>query len=138
MRVVVSNAFFFLFKDGTFISIHQGDRSFGNQIYHRLRHADTVLRKDAEASLLLQALLDLIVDQAIQVVDKYSDKINETETQVLLKPNMNIVRTREQWPGFPLRFPILSINSAYPFRRSHDQEADDAAIETDDMGAQKV
>jgi len=93
VRVVVSNAFFFLFKDGTFISIHEGDRAFGNQIYHRLRHADTVLRKDPDGSLLLQALLDLIVDQAIQVVDKYSDKIYETETQVLLKPNMNIVRT---------------------------------------------
>ena len=89
----MSNAFFYLFKDGTLISIHQGDRAFGNPIYHRLRHADTVLRKDPDGSLLLQALLDLIVDQAIQVVDKYSDKINETETQVLLKPNMNIVRT---------------------------------------------
>ncbi|KIM32024.1 hypothetical protein M408DRAFT_327383 [Serendipita vermifera MAFF 305830] len=93
VRVVVSNAFFFLFKDGTLISIHQGDRSFGNQIYHRLRHADTVLRKDPEASLLLQALLDLIVDQTIQVVDKYDDKINMAETQVLLKPSMDIVRT---------------------------------------------
>jgi len=53
-----------------------------------------VLRKEPEGSLLLHALLDLIVDQAVQVVDKYSDKITETETQVLLRPNMNIVRTR--------------------------------------------
>lgn len=95
MRVIVSNAFFFLFKDGTVISIHQGDRAFGNPIYQRLRHADTVLRRDPEGSLLLEALLDLIVDQALQVVDKYSDKINESETQVLLKPNMNTVRSRE-------------------------------------------
>lgn len=95
MRVIVSNAFFFLFKDGTVISIHQGDRAFGNPIYQRLLHADTVLRRDPEGSLLLQALLDLIVDQALQVVDKYSDKINESETQVLLKPNMNTVRSRE-------------------------------------------
>lgn len=93
--MIVSNAFFFLFQDGTLISFHQGDRSFGNPIYQRLRHVDTVLRKDPEASLLLQALLDLIVDQMLQVVDKYGDKINETETQVLLKPNMNIVRSRK-------------------------------------------
>lgn len=75
--------------------MHQGDRAFGNQIYQRLLHPDTVLRKDPEASLLLHALIDLVVDQAVQVVDKYSDKINESETQVLLKPNMNVVRSRE-------------------------------------------
>ncbi|KAG8813777.1 hypothetical protein FRC17_001431 [Serendipita sp. 399] len=92
VRVLVSNAFFFLFRDGTVISIHQGDRSFGNQIYTRLRHADTVLRRDPDASMLLQSLLDLIVDQTLQVIEKYGDKINESETRVLLKPNMEVVR----------------------------------------------
>lgn len=137
MRVVVSNAFFFLFKDGTFISIHQGDRAFGNQIYHRLRHSDTVLRRDPDGSLLLQALLDLIVDQAIQVVDKYSDKINETETQVLLRPNMNTVRTRRLNTSRSCRnsYPCASTHS---LRRYYDAQAHDATIETHDMGAQKV
>lgn len=93
MRVLVSNAFFFLFKDGTVISLHQGDRAFGNPIYNRLRHSDTVLRKDPEGSLLLQSLLDLIVDQMLDVIDKYGDKINESETHVLLKPNMDVVRS---------------------------------------------
>ena len=93
VRVIVSNAFFFLFKDGTLISIHQGDRAFGNQIYQRLRHADSVLRRDPEGSLLLHSLIDLVVDQALQVVDKYNDKINESETQVLLKPTMDVVRS---------------------------------------------
>ncbi|PVF93815.1 hypothetical protein CPB86DRAFT_766960 [Serendipita vermifera] len=92
VKVVLSNAFFFLLKDGTLISIHQGDRSFGNQIYQRLRHSDGVLRKEPEASLLLEALLDLIVDQGLEVVDKYGDRINECEEQVLLKPNMQVVR----------------------------------------------
>ncbi|CAG7853903.1 SubName: Full=Related to Mg2 transporter protein, CorA-like {ECO:0000313/EMBL:CCA67920.1} [Serendipita indica DSM 11827] len=93
VRVLVSNAFFFLFKDGTVISLHQGDRAFGNPIYNRLRHSDTVLRKDPEGSLLLQSLLDLIVDQMLDVIDKYGDKINESETHVLLKPNMDVVRS---------------------------------------------
>ncbi|KAG8841283.1 hypothetical protein FRC20_005118 [Serendipita sp. 405] len=93
VRVLVSNAFFFLFRDGTVISIHQGDRSFGNPIYTRLRHADTVLRRDPDASLLLQSMLDLIVDQTLQVIEKYGDKINESETKVLLKPNMEVVRS---------------------------------------------
>jgi Mg2+ and Co2+ transporter CorA len=92
VKVMMSNAFFFLFKDGTLISFHQGDRSFGNQIYQRLRHSEDVLRKEPEQSLLLEALLDLIVDQAFEVVDKYGDKINECEEQVLLRPNMEVVR----------------------------------------------
>ena len=72
--MLVSNSFFFQFKDGTVISLHQGDRLFGNPIYNRLRHADTVLRKDPEGSLLLQSLLDLIVDQMLQVMWVYSFK----------------------------------------------------------------
>lgn len=92
VRIIVGNVFLFLFKDGTVISIHSGDRAFGNPIYQRLRHPDSVLRRDPDASLLIHALLDLIVDQALQVVDKYSDKINDMETSILLKPNMDVVR----------------------------------------------
>jgi Mg2+ and Co2+ transporter CorA len=92
VRVVIGNVFIFLFKDGTVISIHSRDRSFGNQIYQRLVHSDTVLRKDPDPSLLVHAIVDLTVDQALLVVDKYSDKIAEIETNILLKPRMDAVR----------------------------------------------
>jgi len=92
VRVIIGNVFIFLFKDGTVISIHSRDRSFGNQIYQRLAHCDTVLRKDPDPSLLVHAIVDLTVDHALLVVDKYSDKIAEIETNILLKPRMDAVR----------------------------------------------
>jgi Mg2+ and Co2+ transporter CorA len=57
-----------------------------------LVHSDTVLRKDPDPSLLVHAIVDLTVDQALLVVDKYSDKIAEIETNILLKPRMDAVR----------------------------------------------
>lgn len=57
--VDVKNLFIYLGKNGTVISIHQADRGFGDPIYRRLRQRDGILRSTGDASLLLQALLDL-------------------------------------------------------------------------------
>jgi len=59
VNVDVKNLFIYLGRDGTVISIHQADRGFGDPIYRRLRQRDGILRSTGDASLLLQALLDL-------------------------------------------------------------------------------
>jgi len=59
VNIDVKNLFIYLGKDGTVISIHQADRGFGDPIYRRLRQRDGILRSTGDASLLLQALLDL-------------------------------------------------------------------------------
>jgi hypothetical protein len=59
VNIDVKNLFIYLGKDGTVISIHQADRGFGDPIYKRLRERDGILRSTGDASLLLQALLDL-------------------------------------------------------------------------------
>jgi Mg2+ and Co2+ transporter CorA len=56
VRVHVTNAFFFLFHDGTLISIHQ--MPFGDQIVNRLKRPGSLLRAEPDASLLLQSCLD--------------------------------------------------------------------------------
>lgn len=56
VRVHVANAFFFLFQDGTLISIHQ--MPFGDQIFDRLQRPGSLLRMEPDASLLLQSCLD--------------------------------------------------------------------------------
>lgn len=56
VRVHVTNAFFFLFQDGTLISIHQ--MPLGNQIFDRLQRPGSLLRAEPDASLLLQSCLD--------------------------------------------------------------------------------
>ncbi|KDR85830.1 hypothetical protein GALMADRAFT_51400 [Galerina marginata CBS 339.88] len=93
VNVRVSPMFFFLFRDGTVISIRPAPNlSFTAPISFRLRSRDTVLRKSADPSLLLHALLDLIVDKAVQVIDEYHAHIHKFERDILLRPKMGVVR----------------------------------------------
>jgi hypothetical protein len=101
---------------GTIISLSQDTNTpFGAPVMNRLRVRDTVLRSSGDASLLLESLLDLstctdtrsrpfdliliprlatVVDNAVQVADKYHDVILKMERSILLKPNMKTVRGR--------------------------------------------
>jgi len=91
--VHVSSTWIFLLRDGTIISLSQDTNTpFGAPVMNRLRVRDTVLRSSGDASLLLESLLDLIVDNAVQVADKYHDVILKMERSILLKPNMKTVR----------------------------------------------
>ncbi|TBU27626.1 hypothetical protein BD311DRAFT_723910 [Dichomitus squalens] len=83
----------FLLRDGTVVSIHK-DTTLGltAPIAERLRQRDTVLRTSADPSLLVQSLLDLVVDQALEVVEEYQGRILKIEQQVLLKPSVQTVR----------------------------------------------
>ncbi|CCM01365.1 uncharacterized protein FIBRA_03415 [Fibroporia radiculosa] len=74
----------FLFRDDPKLD-------FTAPIRDRLRQSDTGLRTTADPSLLVQSLIDLIVDQALEVVEEYQGKILNIEKAVLLKPNMKTV-----------------------------------------------
>ncbi|KAI0756135.1 hypothetical protein C8Q80DRAFT_1264232 [Daedaleopsis nitida] len=83
----------FLFRDGTVISLHKDNTlNFTAPITERLRQRDTGLRTTADPSLLIQSLLDLVVDQALEVVEEYQGRILKIEQAVLLKPSMKTVR----------------------------------------------
>ncbi|THH01212.1 hypothetical protein EW026_g1441 [Hermanssonia centrifuga] len=93
VNVKISPMAIFLFRDGTVITIHQDTKlDFTAPITQRLRQRDTGLRATADASLLVESLLDLVVDQALEVVEAYQSKILKLEEAVLLKPNMKHVR----------------------------------------------
>ncbi|KAL5519404.1 hypothetical protein ACEPAH_1087 [Sanghuangporus vaninii] len=93
VNVDVIPFFIFLFRDGTVISINQRPEvDFTVPITARLRQRDTGLRATADPSLLVQSLLDLIVDQALEVVDEYQHKIFKLERDILVKPKMKTVR----------------------------------------------
>ncbi|TFK60816.1 hypothetical protein BDN72DRAFT_828680 [Pluteus cervinus] len=92
--VNVSPMFIFLMRDGTVISIHPTPNvEFTEPITRRLRQRDTMLRRSVDASLVVQALLDLIVDKALEVVDAYHTKINKFEKSILMKTKMKTVRS---------------------------------------------
>ncbi|KAG1813918.1 uncharacterized protein BJ212DRAFT_383571 [Suillus subaureus] len=82
----------FLLRDGTVISVMPSNFiDFACPIMTRLRQPDTGLRASADPSLLVQSLLDLIVDSALEVVDAFHEKILQLEYDVLMKPDMKVV-----------------------------------------------
>jgi len=82
----------FLCRDGTVIAIHQADRGFGDPILNRLKQRDSVLRTTADPSLLLEAILDLVVDRAFDIVDAFNENILKLEQEVLIHPKMRTLR----------------------------------------------
>ncbi|KAK0199107.1 magnesium transporter [Armillaria mellea] len=83
----------FLFRDGTVISM-QGNPSLAltHPIANRLNQRDTGLRASADPSMLVQSLLDLTVDKALEVIDVYHAKIQKFERAILYKPKIKTVR----------------------------------------------
>ncbi|KAF7360783.1 Magnesium-like protein [Mycena venus] len=85
--------FIFLFRDGTVITIHSTPTlDLTEPITSRVRQFDSVLRTSADASLLVQSLLALIVDNALEVVNAYQDKIKKFERKIMAKPTIGTVR----------------------------------------------
>jgi Mg2+ and Co2+ transporter CorA len=92
---------------GTVISFSSvTDTEFTAPILNRLRQRDTGLRTSADASLLVQSLLDLIVDQALEVVDEYQGTILKLEQSILIRPKMRAIRACEL--GMPLKYAAVS------------------------------
>ena len=93
IKVDVKSVFMFLLRDGTLITIQRNPtREFGKPIYDRLRLRDTLLRSSGDASLLLQSLIDLIVDEAVKITDKYHRRLLKMERDILMKTKMRTVR----------------------------------------------
>lgn len=92
VKVTTKSLFLYLLRDGTVISVHQADRGFGDPIYRRLQSPTTVLRASSDPSMLLEALLDLVVDRALDIVDRYHENILAVERSILLNPKMVAIR----------------------------------------------
>ncbi|KAI0042584.1 hypothetical protein FA95DRAFT_1610076 [Auriscalpium vulgare] len=83
----------FLYRNGTVISFHPDPSlEFTEPITARIRQRDSSLRTTADASLLVESLLDLIVDGALEVIDEYHSKLNKLERNVLVKTKVKTVR----------------------------------------------
>lgn len=84
----------FLFRDGTVISF-QSKPNFDltEPIASRIRQRDTSLRTTADASLLVESLLDLVVDAVLEVVDEYHARLSLLEQRVLIQSKVSTVRS---------------------------------------------
>lgn len=87
--VAMEQVSIFLCADNTVISFFE-DSAHDVQIpiIHRLQSAGTILRQSADASMLVQAILDAIIDLAIPVTAAYQDAIGDLELDVLTNPDI--------------------------------------------------
>ncbi|KAH8835233.1 magnesium transporter [Flagelloscypha sp. PMI_526] len=93
VKVKLNPVWIFLLRDGTVVSIHPTpSEELTAPIVARLRQRDTVLRSTADPSILVHALIDLVVDKAMVVIDRYHETIRRFEAEVLQKPKMRTVR----------------------------------------------
>ena len=84
LAVSVEQVSIFLTADNTVVSFFES--SAGDievPIVSRLSSPETLLRKSTNASMILQALIDAIIDLAIPVTSAYQDSVDEVELDVL-------------------------------------------------------
>ncbi|KAJ7849060.1 hypothetical protein B0H14DRAFT_3086036 [Mycena olivaceomarginata] len=95
-RVAVKHEpmFIFLLREGTVISIRPTPNlEFTDPVTERINQHDSVIRTSEDPAILVEALLDLIVDRILEVMDEYQDKIHQLEHDILMKPGMSTVRS---------------------------------------------
>lgn len=87
--VTLEQVSIFLCADNTVLSFF--DASAGDveaPIIKRLNSPETILRQSCDASMLVQAILDAIIDLAIPVTMAYQDVMGDLEVAVLTDPNI--------------------------------------------------
>lgn len=87
LAVSVEQVSIFHTENNTVISLfeHSAD-DIEEPILKRLESQETILRRSAEGSMMLQAVIDAIIDLAIPVTAAYEDVMGELELDVLTDP----------------------------------------------------
>jgi len=89
LAVSVEQVSIFLTSDGTVITFteHSSADLLG-PILARLESPETILRRSGDASMLVQAMIDTIIDLVIPVAAAYDDYIGQLEFEVMTDPDM--------------------------------------------------
>ncbi|KAK3066066.1 hypothetical protein LTS18_002063, partial [Coniosporium uncinatum] len=94
LAVSVEQVSIFLTSDNTVISFfEQSADDIEEPILARLNSSDTILRRSCDASMIVQAIIDAIIDLAIPVTHAYEDVINDLELEVLNDPVIEHTRS---------------------------------------------
>ncbi|KAF2718101.1 hypothetical protein K431DRAFT_231608 [Polychaeton citri CBS 116435] len=91
--VSVEQVCIFLLNDNTVISFfeHSAD-DIEHPILKRLHSGETVLRQTSDASLLVQAIIDAVVDLALPVKEAYNKARKELQVDAMTNPNIRTSR----------------------------------------------
>ncbi|PHH69142.1 hypothetical protein CDD80_6980 [Ophiocordyceps camponoti-rufipedis] len=92
--VLAEQVSIFLTSDNTVVSFFESSAAdVERPIVTRLSTAGTILRASCDASLLVQALLDAIVDLALPLTNIYTDLLCDLELDVLTAPSIRQSRS---------------------------------------------
>lgn len=96
LAVSVEQVSIFLMDNNTVVSFFEHSaEDIETPILNRLSSSETVIRRCSEASMVVQAIIDAIVDLAIPVTAAYKDAIDELELNVLTgKPPLLILTSQ--------------------------------------------
>ncbi|KAL2860703.1 putative CorA family metal ion transporter [Aspergillus lucknowensis] len=90
LAVTLEQVSIFLHADNTVTSFFEASaEDIEVPIARRLGQPETILRQSCDASMLLQAILDAIIDLAIPVTTAYQDAIGDLELDVLTSPEID-------------------------------------------------
>lgn len=90
LGVAVEQVSIFLTRDNTVISFFESSaQDVEVPILRRLQSPETILRQSCDASMLVQAIIDAIIDLAIPVTAAYQDAIGDLELRVLTDPDIH-------------------------------------------------
>lgn len=88
--VTLEQVSIFLHADNTVTSFFETSADdIEAPIVRRLSSPETILRQSCDASMLLQAILDAVIDLAIPVTMAYQDAIGDLELEVLTDPDID-------------------------------------------------
>jgi Mg2+ and Co2+ transporter CorA len=88
--VTLEQVSIFLHADNTVTSFFETSADdIEAPIVRRLSSPETILRQSCDASMLLQAIIDAVIDLAIPVTMAYQDAIGDLELEVLTDPDID-------------------------------------------------
>lgn len=88
--VTLEQVSIFLHADNTVTSFFESSADdVEAPIVRRLSSPETILRQSCDASMLMQAILDAIIDLALPVTMAYQDAIGDLELEVLTDPDID-------------------------------------------------
>lgn len=89
-KVIMEQVSIFLNDDNTVISFFEASaKAIEDPIIRRLKSPETILRQSCDASMVLQAIIDAIIDLALEVSGAYQDALGGLELDVLTDPDIN-------------------------------------------------
>lgn len=94
IQIHVEQICVFLFHDGTVLSFTQ-DPGFHRRLsslFDRLHTEDGMLRTSQDPSMVLQAILDVVGDDALEIVASFRNELTVLESKVLSNPGMDTIR----------------------------------------------